>query len=96
MLEGIVDTNNDGKPDRVSPDSDADGIPDRIEGSADADKDKTANYRDLDSDGDNIPDAVEGAYDSDADGIKDSPTPTTTRTDPRLHRGGRSAVRVPD
>src|SRR5687768_6029728 len=58
-VEGVVDTDGDGKPDSADPDSDGDGIPDAREGTADPDADGTAAFRDLESDGDTTADTVE-------------------------------------
>ena len=65
---GADDTDGDGIPDYLDPDSDGDGILDAEEGMADADSDGIPNYLDLDSDGDGVPDAAEGVGDVDGDG----------------------------
>ncbi|MCP4979881.1 MAG: hypothetical protein GY935_05230, partial [Gammaproteobacteria bacterium] len=59
----------------IDVDSDNDGIPDVLEGNADADADTVPNYLDPDSDGDGIPDALEhgaSGLDDDNDGIDNS------------------------
>lgn len=74
-LEGNEDTDHDGTPDWLDPDSDGDGIPDADEaGNApsepmDSDGDGTPDYLDTDSDDDGIPDISEGTADVDTDGI---------------------------
>jgi hypothetical protein len=73
------DTDADGIPDYLDPDSDDDGISDAVEaGDADpstppedADGDGVPNYLDLDSDDNGIPDEIEGVGDADGDGIED-------------------------
>jgi hypothetical protein len=71
LLEGNVDTDNDGAPDYDDSDSDNDGIPDAVEGPYDTDGDGLRNTVDPDSDGDGLPDAVEGTNDTDNDGAPD-------------------------
>ena len=72
---GGVDTDMDGAPDYLDPDSDGDGIPDSVEagdtnvGTApvDSDFDGTPDFRDSDSDDNGISDMVEGVGDVDGD-----------------------------
>jgi hypothetical protein len=72
-----VDSDGDGAPDYLDPESDGDGIDDLVEaGDADLatppvdnDGDSSPDFRDLDSDGNVIADSVEGALDSDGDAI---------------------------
>jgi gliding motility-associated-like protein len=72
-----TDTDNDGTPDWLDPDSDNDCIPDSFELTVDTDNDGTGDWRDLDSDDDLIPDNVEAAgscanpVDTDNDGTPD-------------------------
>lgn len=73
---GGIDTDGDGAPDYLDPDSDNDGILDRDEaGDAmlstspfDSDYDGIPDFRDLDSDGNGVPDMIEGTSDIDGDG----------------------------
>ena len=70
-VEGDIDTDNDGIPNREDTDSDADGIPDSVEKNTDTDGDGTPDYIDTDSDADGISDALEGSADSDDNGVPD-------------------------
>ncbi len=83
-LLGLVDSDNDQRPDYIDLDSDNDAIPDALErggvssdNALDEDGDGVANYIDLDSDNDGVFDAVEADtfsqanQDSDRDGIID-------------------------
>ncbi len=75
MATGGVDTDGDGAPDYLDPDSDGDGILDRDEAGdmnvmtspIDTDFDGTPDFRDRDSDGNGIEDGVEGTSDIDGD-----------------------------
>ncbi len=75
VVEGPVDSDNDGIPDWQEVDSDGDGIPDAIEvgddpyNPVDTDGDGTPDYQDHDSDNDDIPDSEE--YDANGDGEPD-------------------------
>jgi hypothetical protein len=55
-IEGTVDTDADGWPDKCDPDADNDGLSDGIEGTADTDGDGKVDYKDADSDNDTIGD----------------------------------------
>jgi Cadherin-like/Cadherin domain/Putative Ig domain len=80
----LTDTDADGIPDTLDPDSDGDGVPDAIEFLAtgvkpdtgiDTDKDGKPDYRDNDSDNDGISDGAESnatGIDTDNDGIDDA------------------------
>ena len=71
-----TDTDGDGAPDYLDPDSDNDGILDRDEAGdadpitspVDSDFDGVPDFRDDDSDGNGVPDRVEGTSDRDGDG----------------------------
>ena len=74
-----TDTDGDGTPDHIDPDSDGDGIADILEGTGDTDGDGTPDYLDTDSDNDGIADADEDTTspillgtDADNDGIDDA------------------------
>jgi hypothetical protein len=75
VVEGPVDSDNDGTPDWQEVDSDGDGIPDAIEvgddpyNPVDTDGDGRPDYQDPDSDNDGIPDSKE--YDADENGTPD-------------------------
>ena len=74
-----VDTDGDGTPDYLDPDSDDDGLLDAFEAGdedvstppRDADGDGIPDFRDLDSDGNGMLDAREGMGDADDDGVAD-------------------------
>lgn len=75
-----LDTDQDGTPDFLDSDSDADGVSDSIEGAIDSDLDGYRDFQDRDSDGDGIGDDAESGckgstsrvqVDSDADGESD-------------------------
>ncbi|MEC7519989.1 MAG: VWA domain-containing protein [Myxococcota bacterium] len=71
-----TDTDGDGAPDYLDPDSDNDGILDRDEAGdadpitspVDTDFDGVPDFRDDDSDGNGVPDSIEGTSDLDGDG----------------------------
>ena len=74
-----IDTDNDGIPNYLDIDSDADGIADAQETQVDTDADGVADYVDVDSDGDGLADALEdnnspelSGNDTDRDGIDDA------------------------
>jgi hypothetical protein len=58
-VEGTVDTDGDGVPDRCDEDADGDDLPDAVEGTVDTDADGIPDYLDTDSDNDGIPDGVD-------------------------------------
>lgn len=74
-----VDSDRDGAPDYLDPDSDGDTLPDAVEAGdldvtsapVDSDGDGVADFRDLDSDGNGRDDELEGAEDLDGDGQRD-------------------------
>ncbi len=68
-VEGLGDTDGDGRPDFCDPDDDEDGIPTDVEGGEDTDGDGAPDNEDTDSDDDGKPDVVEGTADDDCDGI---------------------------
>lgn len=75
-LEPVVDTDNDGTPNRLDLDSDNDSLTDSFErGSAfrpaDSDNDGTLDQCELDADDDGLPDVVDGSVDTDNDGQPD-------------------------
>ena len=72
VLSPATDSDRDGVPDFLDPDSDGDGIDDVDEGADDPDSDGIPNHLDPDADGDGIDDAEEGTGDSDSDGVPDS------------------------
>jgi gliding motility-associated-like protein len=72
-----VDSDNDGSPNFVDFDSDADGVSDLEETINDFDSDGIPNYLDLDSDSDEVQDFVEGNQDKDKNGFKDFLDPQT-------------------
>jgi hypothetical protein len=76
-IEGLEDTDGDGKYDYVDEDADGDGIPDEDEGTADPDRDALPNYKDTDSDDDGVPDREEVARDTDP--YVPEPDPTRDR-----------------
>ncbi|WP_216597463.1 invasin domain 3-containing protein [Marinagarivorans algicola] len=67
----LRDSDGDGTPDYIDPDSDNDGIDDKTEGTSDTDGDGLIDAIDPDSDGDGMSDADESTLDSDGDGIAD-------------------------
>lgn len=78
LLEVLLDTDGDERPDITDLDNDNDGIPDIVEGTTlDTDNDLTPDYLDVDSDGDFIPDFIEAGgnplnpLDTDSDGVPD-------------------------
>ena len=75
-----LDSDSDGIPDHLDPDSDGDSIPDAEEGSVDTDSDGIPDATDPDSDGDGTPGAEE---------------PASVRQDPHIHfaHGGRADFR---
>ncbi len=70
-----TDSDADGIPDHLDPDSNNDGVPDALATGNDSDADGIPNYLETDSDGDGIPDSIETAasgVDTDLDGIDDT------------------------